>query len=395
MNAGKKLIGRLGRFIIILLLMAATFSYAMFQGGFVSWFLFYTLIPFLLYSLILNFVPLRIEEVRREIHPAKLSRGDKASVTVCFKSKTWFPLAFLTVKEIGLDNGIAEKMIGGANIFFVGWRRNFSWSYEIPDLQRGVIDFSALQFTFADFFGWTVRHKLIPCKQKLIVYPRLMKLNYREIERRYDQGGSVAPFALLKDTSMVTSLRDYQAGDRFSWIHWKSFAKDETLRTKDFEVRHSQEVLLILDATVRKHFEEAVDFSASMLQTLAGKNEDVSFYIAGEEQFFYPQVKRTQLEKVMRQLAMVKANDNKNIESLLLKEGKMLDSFILLFTGELTDSLNHFFKYHARKTKGIICFVAGTDEALLRQMESGYCNVKVVPVAKTMFWDVFTEVSRP
>ena len=40
------------------ILLIATFVFAMFQGGFVSWFLFYTFLPFALYSFVLFFYPL-------------------------------------------------------------------------------------------------------------------------------------------------------------------------------------------------------------------------------------------------------------------------------------------------------------------------------------------------
>lgn len=392
MNMWKGMLNKFGRVIVNLILIAATFSYAMFQGGFVSWFLFYTLIPFLLYSILLNFVPLHIEEVSREVQPAKLARGDKASVMIRFKNKTWFPLAFLTVGEIGLNDHIVGK---STNIFFVGFKRNFSWSYEIPELERGIIEFSALQFTVTDFFGWTVRHKFIPLKQTVIVYPKITKLKYGKVERQFDQGGMLSPFHFVKDTSLVTSVRDYQAGDRFSWIHWKSFAKDETLRTKDFEVRHSQEVLLVLDATVNRHFEDAVDLAASVLQTIVENNGDVSFYIAGKERAFYPQIKRGQFEKVMQQLSIVQAYDSNNIELLLTKEGKTLDSSILLFTGELSDSLRSFFKNHGKKSKGIVCFVLSSEQEMEERIKENYYNVKIVPITKAMFPDVFTEVLRP
>ncbi|MFC5559059.1 DUF58 domain-containing protein [Ureibacillus thermophilus] len=392
MNMWKGMLNKFGRVIVNLILIAATFSYAMFQGGFVSWFLFYTLIPFLLYSILLNFVPLHIEEVSREVQPAKLARGDKASVMIRFKNKTWFPLAFLTVGEIGLNDHIVGK---STNIFFVGFKRNFSWSYEIPELERGIIEFSALQFTVTDFFGWTVRHKFIPLKQTVIVYPKITKIKYGKVERQFDQGGMLSPFHFVKDTSLVTSVRDYQAGDRFSWIHWKSFAKDETLRTKDFEVRHSQEVLLVLDATVNRHFEDAVDLAASVLQTIVENNGDVSFYIAGKERAFYPQIKRGQFEKVMQQLSIVQAYDSNNIELLLTKEGKTLDSSILLFTGELSDSLRSFFKNHGKKSKGIVCFVLSSEQEMEERIKENYYNVKIVPITKAMFPDVFTEVLRP
>ena len=63
-------------------------------------------------------------------------------------------------------------------------------------------------------------------------------LNLIPISMQYDQGASQTRFSLIKDTTMATGVREYVPGDRFSWIHWKSFAKNGELRTKEFEDRN-------------------------------------------------------------------------------------------------------------------------------------------------------------
>ncbi len=52
----------------------------MFQGGFVSWFIFYSFIPFALYSILLSFYPLSEMKVSRTIKPleAKVWRYDSS-----------------------------------------------------------------------------------------------------------------------------------------------------------------------------------------------------------------------------------------------------------------------------------------------------------------------------
>ena len=51
------------KFVILLFLIILTFSYAMFQGGFVSWFLFYSFLPFC--PLLYRFIVLFIERVEK------------------------------------------------------------------------------------------------------------------------------------------------------------------------------------------------------------------------------------------------------------------------------------------------------------------------------------------
>ena len=70
---------------------------------------------------------------------------------------------------------------------------------------------------------------------------------YIPIETRYDQGAAVSRIQSIKDTSMATGIRSYQPGDRVSWIHWKSFARTQTLKTKEFEDRQSQDLFVLMD----------------------------------------------------------------------------------------------------------------------------------------------------
>ena len=68
-------------------------------------------------------------------------------------------------------------------------------------------------------------------------------IHYVPIDTQYDLGSMISPYNVVKDTTMATGVRDYQSGDRVSWIHWKSFARTQTLMTKEFEDRRSQDLL--------------------------------------------------------------------------------------------------------------------------------------------------------
>lgn len=222
-----------GRFIIILLLAVASFSYAMFQGGFVSWFVFYSITPFILYSILLTFIPIRIEEVRREIKPSKLRRGDSAVVTVSFRNKTWFPLVFLTVKELGIDSQKVTLHENFSRIYFVGWKRKFEWTYELNELERGKIHFKGLHLTIADFFGWSIRRKVIEESTTIIVLPRVVEVKYKPLQMQFEHGGVVSPFSMVKDTSLVTGIRDYQSG-----ISILGYIGNPLLKMKRYERRN-------------------------------------------------------------------------------------------------------------------------------------------------------------
>ncbi|SOB98769.1 uncharacterized protein SAMN05880501_10293 [Ureibacillus xyleni] len=386
MNKIKRILGGGGRFIVLLLLIAITFSYAMFQGGFVSWFLFYTISPFLLYSLLLSFAPIQIGEVHCEIKPSKLHRGDSAQVKISFQNKSWFPFVFLTVKEL-------DSTTGPSQIFFVGWKRKFEWTYELHDVERGAIQFKGLHLTVTDFFGWTIRNKVIQENKTVLVYPKLSEIKYKPLQLQFEHGSINAPFSMVKDTSIVTGVRDYQAGDKFSWIHWKSFAKNATLRTKEFEDRQTQEIMLVIDQSTDKNFDDVVDLVASIITSVVKNHGDISFLSSGEKRYYSPKIKtHSQLEKVMQHLATIRSDTKKAIDATLANEvGLIKTASLIIVTGEVTDGLKQFFSKSSSFTRGIICFEVTDQEKQVRTI----ANVKVMPISKGKFEQAFTEVVKP
>ncbi len=395
MSKVNPVIKKISSLILIILLMVITFSYAMFQGGFVSWFLFYALIPFLFYSFLLAILPIRIQNVQREIKPTVVERGDTARINIRFQNKSWFPLLFLTVREINLDRQFVDKANGNtSNVFFVGWKRNFEWSYEIRNLNRGQFTFTGLEFSFSDFFGWSTREKIVNDIQTFTVYPKITNLKYQPIQMQYDQGGIASVVPIVKDTSMVTGVRDYQAGDRFSWIHWKSFAKNETLRTKEFEDRTTQHIYLCIDRTSSFNFEEVVDLTASILKSVVKNQGDISFLSYGLTRSFFPNIKtQSQFQKILQHLSVVQPDAIESIYSILTKELKNLNSSTFIFiTSNLSDEMSQFFTNSTNLLRGAICFVVTDGQIMAKR---NYPNVKVLLLSKEHFKNAFTEVSKP
>lgn len=70
------------KLIVLFLLILFTFSYAMFQGGFVSWFLFYSFVPFALYALGLSFYSLNGIKVERILPKTEYNAGEQAVITL-------------------------------------------------------------------------------------------------------------------------------------------------------------------------------------------------------------------------------------------------------------------------------------------------------------------------
>ena len=351
-----------------------TFSFAMFQGGFVSWFLFYVTVPFLLYSFCAFVVAERVVAVERMIEPSYVEVGEDVAITVRVKRKTYFPFIYVTIGEVS------------QRLQFVGFKRQFVWQYTMQQMPRGVHDLEQLEVTFHDFFGWVCKRFVVDDEQTVVVYPRIQDINMPTL---WNSGSMLAKQSLNQDTTMVTSIRNYQAGDRVSWIHWKSFAKSQVLYTKDFEGFKSQELLLLLDRSASNHFDEAVELVASMIHAIVKKRGNVCFKSIGEERGHFPTVQMgNQLDRIMYYLAKVETDQQLDGSVLVATElDRAQGEMVLIVTADMTEQK---LKALDQVGKPCICFVVGMDE--LPRYKGRY--VRLVAVPKGEFTNVFAGVIK-
>lgn len=381
-------------FILIALLFGVTFSFAMFQGGFVSWFIFLVITPFLLYSLLLAVTPLKITEVRREPSAYRIERGRNIDVTVKFKVRTPLPLLFITAKESLPKRHsfrVKEGQIG--KLFFAGLKREFEWTYTLQELTRGEHELYAIDIIASDFFGWVTRTTHHELSQTIVVYPQLTEIANTSLSVQYDQGGVVAKYRAVKDTALVSGLRDYQPGDRFSQVHWKSFAKTGNLRTKEFEDRQSQSITIVLDRSTRENFEAAVDLAASIAKSAVRNHNDIAFMSGGDAQVYYPSIQTDmQFEQVLHHLAVVQPNSAAIQESFKGKERQLSKSILIIVAGDLSQSLLNVLQKDMPVSNQVVCLLTGLDINIEHVKLMPHC--KLLKIEREQYAKVFSEVNK-
>lgn len=388
------------KLIIIIVLIAITFSFAMFQGGFVSWFIFFTVIPFLMYSLLLYIVPIRFKQIQRTITPSFVTRGSKVYVHVTFRNATLFPLLLLTVRE-KINNADLEIHMEGKsqNLFLVFWKREFEWEYELRNIPRGEFHFEGLEFVATDFFGWAEREIFVPHHDMMLVYPRIVELENAALNLQYDQGNANVNRSLVKDTTIATGIRKYEAGDRFSWIHWRSFAKSGELKTKEFEDIQSQNVVLYMDRGIQPHFEGVVDLSASLLRVAVRSRADISFFTAGQERKLYPLIRsESQLNNVMQYLAVTQMDSFSTfIEHAIRSEQQLVSrSILFIVTSRVDEHLQHLLMTGSKIARTIVCFCVVSEETY-PHMDHGtqYAGSnRMIYLTEAMFSQALVEVGN-
>ncbi|MFS0818862.1 DUF58 domain-containing protein [Lysinibacillus sp. 1P01SD] len=393
MKRWKVLLEKSKHFLLITFLMVVTFCYAMFQGGFVSWFVFFTVSPFLVYALMFFVVREDILLVERKIEPAHIERGQSAKVHITIERKTSFPFAYIMMEELVDSEGLVQAKKENSNaIKFVGFRKKFSWHYDLDNVPRGEHRYLGVTVIFYDFFGWAKKVVVAEKEQTILVYPRIREMKYAALQTKYDVGPMMSPYSIVKDTSMAVGLREYVPGDRFSWIHWKSFARTQTLQSKEFEDWQSSELMLVLDAKRSSMFEEKVELVASMLQLIIQERGDLSFITAGEMTKVFPVIQgEKQLDQVMYHLAAIKPAENVKFRFYDQQAFKQVAT-LLYVTSDVSDELLHTL---ANIVKSCICFVVAKQPPVQSEHTMRYKHIQVVFVDPTDFYHLFTEVIKP
>ncbi|MBP2241749.1 uncharacterized protein (DUF58 family) [Cytobacillus eiseniae] len=391
------------KLIVLLLLIVITFSYAMFQGGFVSWFLFYSFLPFSLYALFLSFYSMNQFEVKRTFHKNEFIAGESLKVTITLKRRVAFPLFYLIVEDC-INNQLFFSQQGNRSKSFVfpGFQKEFTWSYEVEKLPRGEHFFQAIRLRTGDLLGLIEKENYIQLEDKMLVYPSYENLIYKTMENQYDQGMTASRERVQRDTSMAIGIREYQPGDRFSWINWKATAKRNEMMTKDFEQRQSHNVYILMDCAPDRRFEAIVSFSASIIKAILLKGAHVGFLSSASERTAFPvRGGESQQQQLFYHLAKIKDNSEVSLDRVLKVENPSLSQSnnLMLVTSQLTRSLIEVAGRFTANSAAITLFLIKSEKETISQQELALKEaartrgIRVVFVHDGHFLSVFSEVA--
>ncbi|MCY9376141.1 DUF58 domain-containing protein [Bacillus sp. T17B1] len=278
------------KLIVLTLLTAAVFSYAMFQGGFVSWFLFYTFLPFVVYAGLLALYPLCSFQVSRQMAKTQLHAGDRLGVSVTLSRKLPFPMMYMVIEDclpegiesLNRDKAVAKRLV------FPWFKRTMTMSYELVPVPRGEHHFYAIRVRTGDVLGLIEKTVFYELEDTLLVYPSFQRFSYQVNERHQEDGVSGSSPIHQHHSSVAASVRNYQPGDRFAALDWKTSARRSQLMTKEFEPSRSKNLFLLMDRSSSEAFEEVVSVTASILYSVLKNGAGAGLASVGKEKNIFP-----------------------------------------------------------------------------------------------------------
>ncbi|MBM0067565.1 DUF58 domain-containing protein [Alkalicoccobacillus gibsonii] len=293
------------------LVVGGSFAYAMFQGGFVSWFLFYSVMIVGLVMTISILIPATFTP-SRTLGRSTCYSGEAVEVTITVKKHRFQPFMYLTVEDV-VPSHLGQATDTRAMFFFTA-ARTLTFTYRLSSLKRGSYVFHDIHLTSSDFFGWFERKQKIRVETEFVVYPRYYQLGDVQAFQTPNHSNGVSATSSFKDEERsLAGVRSYVPGDRLTSINWKQSARRKELMTKEFETYEGKRTIIAFDpyrSTVKpEQFEDVVEQVASIASTFIQANVESQLAAFHKNQHWITEeLQAFTWEKVLRMLASIQAN---------------------------------------------------------------------------------------
>ncbi|WP_081971891.1 DUF58 domain-containing protein [Paenibacillus borealis] len=177
--------------------------------------------------------------VHRIITPKRPSAGDTVTVEVQLSFASKIPLPWMIV---------ADYWSGGSHqeLLFPGFRRSFTYSYELKSVPRGIHQLYGCGVTWGDLPGLFTGGCQPEGRESFKVLPKALYLTGSLPDNRAMPGDRMLPARGKQGSAEAADIRDYAPGDPLSRIHWKNSARKGTLQSRVPEREAGQMTCIVL-----------------------------------------------------------------------------------------------------------------------------------------------------
>lgn len=269
---------------------------------------------------------LRGLEVTVERPVDRLQEGNDFEERITVVNRGWFTKLWLEVDDLSdLPGHKAARVIS------LGPRARRSWRTVSPCTRRGLYTVGPVRVTSGDLFGLFRRSRHFGTQRPVLVYPRAVELPNFSVPPALLPGEGRFRRPTYHVTTNATGVRDYQPGDSFNRIHWRSTARTGDLLVKLFELDPASDIWIVLDlhADVQAGEgddgteEHAVRIAASVARYFLLANRTVGLLAYGRQLHVEePERGVSQYTRILEALALARAAGDVSLAELLNHEGR-------------------------------------------------------------------------
>ncbi|MCH8950459.1 MAG: DUF58 domain-containing protein, partial [Chloroflexi bacterium] len=271
-------------------------------------------------------INLRGLEVTVERPADRLQEGNDFEERITVVNRDWFSKLWLEVEDPAELPGHNAK-----RVITLGPRQRRTWRTVTPCTRRGRYSVGPVRVTSGDLFGLFRRSRSFGARQEILVYPRAVELPDFSVPPAMLPGEGRFRRPTQQVTPNAAGIREYQPGDSFNRIHWRSTARTGNLMVKLFELDPASDIWLVLDLQRGVQAgegdegteEHAVRIAASIARYFLMANRSVGFMAHGDR-FHVQEAQRglSHYTRILESLALVRAEGDLPLADLLTREGQ-------------------------------------------------------------------------
>jgi uncharacterized protein (DUF58 family) len=256
-------------------------------------------------------------------------------------------------------------------------RRRYGWETHTICSRRGEFTLGPMTLVSGDPFGLFQFPRRIAAVSSIIVYPPTVPIHRFATPTGTLSGGE----AVRRRTHFVTpnaaGVRDYQPGDSFNRIHWRSSARKDRLLVKEFELDPLADVWIFLDLSQDSLVERpqarldsgaiftppnlppsteeyGITIAASLAQYFVNKGRALGFVTyAPYREIVQPDRGSRQLTRILEILAVARSETDLSLYQMLALEATYLTRGTTLVTVTASQDERWAAEAHTLSRRGI------------------------------------------
>ena len=323
----------------ILLLAFMSFLAAQGTGIRLFFHLFYLLLALLVLSFLWAWLNLRGLRVQRDIFTNRSQVGGEARERLIVQNLWALPKLWVELRDHS-----DMPLHGSGFVSYLGGHERRRWTARTPCTMRGKFTLGPATLVSGDPFGIFQLQRQMDETSEILVYPSTTPLPGFDLPNAELPGGQDVKSRTFNVTPNVATIRDYQPGDSFNRIHWRSTARAGKLIVKEFELDPTAELYIVLDMQERVQQsvlptrerrergtiptrvaetteEYAVQAAASIASHLLAQNRAIGLVSWGQHREVIPAERESrQLFKILEALAVLRAYGTEPLAEVLAAE---------------------------------------------------------------------------
>ena len=342
--------------------------------------------------------------LRRVIEKVHLKRnftdrafvGEEIDIEVLVQNHSRLPALYLQFEEDTPPELSGTQL--AQQVISVQGRKEGRIRYKLRTHKRGLYAVGPARVISGDLLGLVKEQRKVLQPSPITIYPRVLPLDRLGLPMQAPLGNLKHKNPIFEDPSRVIGKREYQPGDPFRRIDWKSTASSGTLQTRVYQPSIDLNTTIFLDLDKRSYQDRnryqanefAIVVAASLVNWIIEQKQSVGFITNGADplatngrlQIVPPQKGQPQLMEVLEVLARIDANEEIPLIPMLQQGagGLSWGTTVMIITGQVKTTLLEALLPMQRKGLNPVLISCGT----------GVGGGDVAPIAKAIHLPYYT-----